>query len=193
MNYKLEPYPSNIHSLLTEAQSMSKEILKSLNFHDCPRIDDLYKKDNKGRIRRQVKMFEKLGIEPNSYLTKKDLSKGKVNELKGLYVMGEFEDDKVKPIYIGISRTIFRRLKQHAWGKNHNECTLAYLMTEHWDGGDQKVTRASVTDDMMEKAKKKIRTFNITFVPVENDYDLYFLEVALAGIFKTHWNSFKTH
>ena len=26
-----------------------------------------------------------------------------------------------------------------------------------------------------------------------NDYDLYFLEVAIAGILKTKWNSFRTH
>lgn len=42
-------------------------------------------------------------------------------------------------------------------------------------------------------AKLLIRNFKVVLVNIENDYELYFLEVALAGIFKTKWNSFKTH
>ena len=62
---------------------------------------------------------------PNNYLTKKDKARNCKNELKGLYIMGQTSKNKVIPVYVGISRTIFRRIRQHGWGKNHNECTLA--------------------------------------------------------------------
>ena len=38
-----------------------------------------------------------------------------------------------------------------------------------------------------------IQNYKVVLVEVQNDYDLYFLEVSLAGIFNTKWNSFKTH
>ena len=57
----------------------------------------------------------------NSLLNKKSNSK---HELKGLYVLYSANNKT----YVGISRTIFRRLKQHFYGKNHNESTLVYMM-----------------------------------------------------------------
>jgi hypothetical protein len=38
-----------------------------------------------------------------------------------------------------------------------------------------------------------LRNYKVALYPVLNDYELYFYEVALSGVFKTKWNSFRTH
>ena len=145
------------------------------------------------KIKRDITKFNQLGYTPNYYLKTNSKSTDD-NEFKGLYIFGEEVNGKIIPVYIGISRTIFRRLKQHAWGKKHNECTLAYLKTrEKGITENIEIGRSTVTNDDMLPAKAIIQNYKVVLVPVKNDYDLYFLEVALAGIFSTKWNSFKTH
>lgn len=113
---------------------------------------------------------------------------------KGLYIFGEEIDGRVIPVYVGISRSVYRRLRQHAWGKKHNECTLAYLKTRHrWKIEGKKTYRATITDEDMLPAKSIIQNYKVVLVAIQNDYDLNFLEVLLAGKFKAKWNSFRTH
>lgn len=178
MNYWKEPYPDNLHDLLCHADKLAIEISEKLNSNKCKKLFELYT-ENKGKIIRNKKLFRELGYSPNE-----------LNEFKGLYIFGEEQNGRVIPIYVGISRTVFRRLRQHTFGKNHNQCSLAYLKTKQWN---TEITRENVTNEDMLPAKKIIQNYNVALVPVQNDYDLYFLEVALAGIFRTKWNSFKTH
>ena len=182
MNYKNEPYPENLSALLTLADQLSSRILMHLNSPNCKKVGDLYNVIN-GKIIRDKKQFEELGYTPNES-----------NEFKGLYIFGEEVDGRVIPVYVGISRTIYRRLRQHAWGKRHNECTLAYLKTSlKWEIDGRKPGRATITNEDMLPAKSIIQNYKVVLVEVQNDYDLYFLEVILAGKFKSKWNSFKTH
>jgi hypothetical protein len=112
----------------------------------------------------------------------------------GLYIIGEKMNGEVIPIYIGISRTVYRRLRQHGWGKEHNQCTLAYLIANEEKHESKWANKRSLfpKTDLIE-ARDKVQNFRVVLYSVENDYDLYFLEVAIAGILKTKWNSFKTH
>ena len=192
MNYKSEPYPENITDLLKQADDLSFYIVSKLNSNNCKTVSDLYSSLN-GKIIRNKKQFDELGYEPNTLSNTN--SKNQVNnEFKGLYIFGDEVNGKVIPVYVGISRSIFRRLKQHAWGMKHNECSLAYLKTKHnWALEDKIVNRASIRDQDMLSAKSVIQNYKVVLVEVQNDYDLYFLEVTLAGIFRTKWNSFKTH
>lgn len=192
MNYKKDPYPENVASLLNYAELLASEIIEKLNATSCKKINELYFLAN-SQIKRDIKKFNELGYTPNTYLTSNIKSKAN-NEFKGLYIFGDEVNGKIIPVYVGISRTVFRRLKQHAWGKLHNECTLAYLKTRHqWGIDGKKTERATVTSEDMLPSKTKIQNYKVVLVPVPNDYDLYFLEVVLAGIFKTKWNSFRTH
>jgi hypothetical protein len=192
MNHWKEPYPENLNDLLCHADKLTMEIFEKLNSNKCKKINELYFLSN-NKIKRDLTKFNELGYTPNSYL-KSNSKSTEDNEFKGLYVFGEEVDGKVSPVYIGISRTIFRRLKQHAWGKKHNECTLAYLKTrEKGIIENIEIGRSTVTNDDMLPAKKIIQNYKVALVEVQNDYDLYFLEVVLAGKFKTKWNSFKTH
>jgi predicted GIY-YIG superfamily endonuclease len=181
-NYKEELYPENLSVLLNYADEVAENILVNLNNKNAKSVCDLYSEVN-GKIIRNKKVFDELGYTPNDS-----------NEFKGLYIFGEEQNGKVIPVYVGISRSIFRRLKQHAWGKLHNECTLAYLKTKHqWEIVGKEAKRDSITHEDMLPAKEIIQNYKVVLVEVQNDYDLYFLEVSLAGIFNTKWNSFKTH
>jgi hypothetical protein len=182
MNYNKERYPENIADLLIYADEVAKTILIQLESPNCVKVGYLYHAIN-GKITRNKKQFEELGYTPNES-----------NEFKGLYIFGEEKEGHVIPVYVGISRTVYRRLRQHAWGKNHNECTLAYLKTKYnWKKEEKLANRATITNDDMDPAKKVIQNYKVVLWPVPNDYDLYFLEVILAGKFKTKWNSFRTH
>jgi len=136
-------------------------------------------------------LFNALGYTANIN-SKTSQSNKNNNEFKGLYVFGEEKNNGVEPVYIGISRrTVYRRLRQHGWGTKHNECSLAYLMARF---DDKELMRATVDNDLHLVPKKAIiQSYKVALFSVENDYDLYFLEVALAGKFKTFWNSFRTH
>lgn len=192
MNYKEEAYPENVTSLLNYAESVADEITRKLNSNSCKKINELYFNENK-RIKKHDEKFNALGYTPNTFL--KNNSKNTAdNEFKGLYIFGDEINGKVTPVYIGISRSVFRRLKQHAWGKKHNECSLAYLKTKHQlELEGRQIDRATITDEDMLPAKEVIQNYKLVLVEVQNDYDLYFLEVTLAGKFKTKWNSFRTH
>jgi hypothetical protein len=182
MNYNKEKYPENIADLLIYAGEVAKNILIQIDSTSCKKVGELYNVFN-GKITRDKKKFEELGYSANES-----------SEFKGLYIFGEEIDGRVIPVYVGISRSVYRRLRQHAWGKKHNECTLAYLKTRHqWKIVGKKTDRATITDEDMLPAKEIIQNYKVVLIPVKNDYDLYFLEVALAGIFSTKWNSFKTH
>lgn len=187
MNYNEEPYPENIIELLDYANNLSVFIKEQLNNSECKKVGELYSFTD-GKIFRNKALFNELGYIPN------EISSANKNtifdEFKGLYIFGEEINNVVIPVYVGISRTVFRRLRQHAWGKKHNECTLAYLKTKY---SNKDITRKIVTSVDMDTAKDKIQNYKVVLVPVPNDYDLYFLEVVLAGKFKTKWNSFRTH
>jgi len=189
MNYKKESYPENLTDLLNHADDVAKTILVKLNNPNCKKVGDLYGVATNGKIKRIKKEFDELG-----YAANEPHNIEKPNEFKGLYIFGKEEDGSVIPVYVGISRTIFRRLRQHGWGKNHNQCSLAYLKTRHkWEKEGKKSNRSTITSDDMVTAKETIQTYKVVLWPVSEDYNLYFLEVALAGKFKTKWNSFRTH
>lgn len=196
-----EEYPVSLNELLKKVEVTAESILQKLNATNCPIVSDLYeakdtinRKTNETVVKyfRKADLFEELKYMPNNYLSEK--KKNKENEFKGLYIFGEEIKGNVEPVYIGISRTIFRRLKQHGWGQNHNECTLAYLWANHeYHKSDFKKGRKYFCNDELQLGRLKVQSFKVVLIPEPTDYDLYFMEVALAGILKTKWNSFKTH
>jgi hypothetical protein len=192
MNYRNEPYPENLINVINYANDLATEISKKLNSDTCKKISELYFFE-KNRIKRHVNNFDSQGYTPNSFL-KNTTKNTDNNEFKGLYIFGEEIEGKITPVYVGISRTIFRRLKQHAWGKKHNECSLAYLKTrEKWISEGNNIDRATISNEDMLPAKSIIQNYKVVLWSVPEDYNLYFLEVVLAGKFKTKWNSFRTH
>lgn len=173
-------------SLITKCEQTITAINTHFNNQQCPAIKDLYLPD---QGKRQKNFLQLLSINCNNKLRKKNVA---INKVKGLYVFGE-SDKKgtITPVYIGISRSVFRRLYQHVWRGNHNQASLAYLHVKdnelHTGGRDL------VESTKLHKMQKEIRNYKVLVIPETDDYDLYFMEVYIAGKLKTKWNSFKTH
>ena len=194
MNYKEEPYPLDLNQLMKNACDIAAISLEKLNMSDCPELNSLNMEFHKTcgakpefSVRQNKIALDSLGYTAN---VKSGKSKPK-NEFMGLYIFGEDANGKVEPVYVGISRVTFKRLRNHGWGKTTATCTLAYLMAKN----ENKNLKRDVIENSvhLEPQKEKIRNLKVVLVSVKEDYNLYFLEVALAGILKTKWNSFKTH
>ncbi|MBI3502009.1 MAG: hypothetical protein HY063_09455 [Bacteroidetes bacterium] len=188
MNHWGESYPKNIDALVSKCEHSLISLTQKLNHKDCKTIGELYRADGE-RIFRQKELFENLGYIPNT----KSYPKFKQNnEIKGLYLFGEkVSSKKIIPRYVGISGTIFRRLRQHCFGKLHNEATLAYLMASSESKYEGERKHFPYVE--LEKRQKVICNYRVAILPELLDFDLYFIEVYFAGKLKTLWNSFKTH
>lgn len=186
MNYNDESYPKNFDVLIDKCDATVNHIRAVFAENRHSKVKDLYKIGQ--RNTRSETYFEKLRIAPN---IKKDGKAKKENELKGLYVFAEEVDGQYMPIYVGISRTVFRRLYQHAFGKKHNETSFCYLKAKHLSG--HKTSRRQLDWALIEMQQRKLHDYAVVVIPEPNDYDLYFMEVYIAGKLKTKWNSFKTH
>lgn len=190
MNYKEEEeekFPENMNQLIQKCEHTILEINERFASQNCLIVKDLYIGNTNNRCN---DFLEKLQVTCNSKLNKKVKNK---NEVQGLYVFGEFNKEygKIIPIYIGISRTIIRRLRQHVWGKNHNEATFAYLKAKTRLGHNK--GRLDLSLKELESEQGEIKNYHLMVIPEENHYDMYFMEVYIAGRLKTKWNSFKTH
>lgn len=113
----------------------------------------------------------------------------KITSGSGLYIFVE----KGKPVYVGISRNVKFRLKQHGWGKIHNHATLAFLITEHELGYTTKKSKLSY--EQVKSTQERLRNCGVITVAVPEDdpFLLYFMEVYISGHLKTKWNTFRTH
>lgn len=107
----------------------------------------------------------------------------------GLYIFIE----RGKPVYVGISRTVKKRLRQHGWGKVHNHATLAFLITEHEMGYTTK--KSKLEYEQVKSAQERLQSCQVITIPVQDDdpFLLYFMEVYISGCLKTKWNTFRTH
>lgn len=190
MNIWNEPYPKKIDDLIDKSIQYKELLFKKLNNEKCKTLLELYPKNQKGLISKDMALFNNLGYLPNTFSNSKFKKEA---EIKGLYIFGELDkkSDQVIPRYVGISRTIFRRLKQHGWGKKHNEATLAALKAI--TKGSHRGVRNTMSEETIEEQQKIIRNYKVVILPETNDYDMYFMEVYLAGVLKTEWNSFRTH
>jgi excinuclease UvrABC nuclease subunit len=114
-----------------------------------------------------------------------DLLKSPTDKIQGVYIFSKNN----QPIYIGISRDVLDRVKQHFYGKTHFSASLAYRITKEEFGHDG----ARKDLDFSESQLNMQTQFKINVVPVADPYELYWLEVTLAGMFGTKYNEFETH
>lgn len=145
-----------------------------------------------GRIYRNPEFIQP-GIECNAKQNENE-DETPNNTIKGLYIF--FDDDK--PIYIGISRNIIRRLKQHFYGKLHNHCTVAYQIAreEHKSNVSKEILKSfyDKENSPREEIQSRMReNWKIAIIPEINDYRLALKEICYAIKYKTKYNSFKTH
>jgi len=142
---------------------------------------------------RQMETFARRGIGVKSLLSEFGLPQ----DFSGCYVL--LENDS--PIYVGISRGVIGRLRQHVFGKTHFDASLAFriAMKRHPDQTIANLTRAEAMDDPLfgtsfEEAQTYLRSLQVAAVAIENPLELYVFEPYCAIELDTHqWNSFETH
>lgn len=126
--------------------------------------------------------------------TKKLLSRfNRTADLSGCYVFME----GAKPIYVGISRKVIKRLVQHLNYDSHNSASLIYRIASEDYPHEMKRDQA-MKDEMFKamffSAQKRLRQMKIAFVEIDNDLELYLFEVFASMKLDTHtWNTFRTH
>lgn len=189
----LTNYPDNMASLILKAEEKLSELEAKLNHKACKKLGELYTTTSKSRGKRNVDLFNQLGYLPNAFRNKKSEKRGRLDDMSGVYVLAAInkKTGKTEPVYVGISRAIFRRLERHGWGKRHTEASFAYLKAKHKSG--HLGLRKEMPKSSLEAQQKIIRNYKVALVAEACDFDMYFMEAYFAGKWKTKWNSFKTH
>ncbi len=142
---------------------------------------------------RQMGAFAQSGVGVKALLKEFELRQ----DFSGCYVLQENE----KPIYVGISRGVIGRLRQHVFGKTHFDASLAFriAMKKHPDETVAKLTRSTAMLDPLfgtsfAEAQAYLRSLQVAWVEIENPLELYLFEPYCAFELDTHqWNSFRTH
>lgn len=113
-------------------------------------------------------------------------------DFSGCYVL---VDDR--PIYVGISRTVYSRLRQHVTGRTHFDASLAYRMAQNESPHGKTRSAAMEDPDFADKFRAKrayLSKLRVATVRIENPVELYVFEVYAAMTLGTaKWNSFRTH
>lgn len=118
---------------------------------------------------------------------------GKQNDFSGCYVLLHEES----PFYVGISRVVIARLRQHGTGKTHFDASLAYRMA--CDKIEHDFTRNEAMKDpefrrAFAEAQELLEGSSVAFVEIDNPLELYLFEPYCAMELDTNkWNSFRTH
>ena len=100
-------------------------------------------------------------------------------------------------IYVGISRSLIKRLTQHLNQVSHYSASLAYRMASeeypHALRRDQAMKDEQFRRVFVEK-QEQLQNTNVAYVEIPNDLELYLFEVYATMRLDTDvWNTFRTH
>jgi len=155
-----------------------KKIIKSIDLNKSIPVVQLY--ENK----KEKYYFQEKELKGNF----KEFTIDNPGDLMGVYIFSEQDPatKKNKPVYIGISRDLRRRMADHLIRKNKSSATWAHLMEE-------KEFHYNVMP-LYEK-HPNIDNLNVYFhrIEKEKNFELHLAEILLVLHFKPKWNSFKTH
>jgi hypothetical protein len=105
--------------------------------------------------------------------------------------------DQGRPVYVGISRGVVKRLVQHLNFESHFTASLVYKMASEDFPHEMKRDQAMKDDQFREvflTAQGRLREMSLAFVQIDNDLELYLFEVMAAMHLGTDtWNTFRTH
>ncbi|WP_062058738.1 GIY-YIG nuclease family protein [Cellvibrio sp. OA-2007] len=118
---------------------------------------------------------------------------GLTEDFSGLYVLLE----KTKPIYVGISRSVIQRLRQHVRGTTHFDASLAYRIASKNMNHSKTRSEAMESEEFKKEfnaAQLYLRGLNVAYVNIANPLALYVFEPFCAMKYDTEeWNTFETH
>lgn len=115
------------------------------------------------------------------------------SDFAGCYVLIE----EGRPVYVGISRSVIKRLRQHVNGRTHFDASLAYRIAKQECPHGQNRDEAMVNPEFMqyfENAKSRIAKMQVAYVEIDNPLERYVFEAYAAMKLDTcAWNTFETH
>ena len=118
---------------------------------------------------------------------------GHKTDFAGCYVI----IDGRKPIYVGISRKVIARLRQHVTGTSHFTASLAYRMASKALPHESKRSDAMADAAFHAafcKAQANLKRMSCAFLKVPNALERHLFEVLCAMELGTgEWNTFETH
>jgi hypothetical protein len=137
----------------------------------------------------QAALFSSPGSGPASIARKLQMT----SDFSGCYAL----IDTGKPIYVGISRKVLARLRQHFTGKTHFDASLAYRIAQRrlpTLGKRSEAMKLPRFQREFSAAQKYLCTLDVAFVEIQNPLELYVFEAFAAIELCTHeWNTFRTH
>ena len=133
------------------------------------------------------------GVGPVALQRRWDLDK----DPGGCYVL----IDASRPVYVGISKVVIQRLRDHVLGGDHLVATLAYRIaaTKHPHGMTASLAMKD-TEFLMRfhESRNYLMSLSTGWVEIANPFELYLFEPYCAkelgaGIDTGGWNTFETH
>lgn len=101
------------------------------------------------------------------------------------------------PIYVGISKGVLQRLRQHVRGTTHFDASLAYRIAALRMPHEYTRSKAMELEEFkvhFDAAKAYLRSLHVAYVKIINPLALYIFEPYCAMRFDTSvWNTFETH
>ena len=105
--------------------------------------------------------------------------------------------DDSSPIYVGISQTVLKRLRQHVRGTTHFDATLAYRIAATRNPHNITRSKAMANKDfhaVFTESQHYIQALSVAFIEIANPLELYLFEAFCAMELDTsEWNTFETH
>lgn len=193
-------------NLIDEGIAISKTIRDRLNSNNCLRVGELFK-INKRKHKIKAR-YNTVKYDYSDYKWVEEIPKPFVDQT-GVYVFGDIEENEVSPLYVGITRRLYARLKDHGWGNESNTATFAHLIAkESFNEDERKILKSKNTENQIEKSAlslelekrreenlEKIRNMRVAIQTIDDDrdFDLAFLEMVISCELNCQWNSFRTH
>ncbi|WP_375517823.1 GIY-YIG nuclease family protein [Leptospira wolffii] len=181
MNYNEEEIPK-FEDIVKSAEAKIKKVdMVKYCFYD------LYKKIGNEYIKDLSKLDSKITLDHKSE-----------KDFKGLYIL--FDESVVQ--YVGISKNVLLRIKQHFLSNSHYSASLVYLMAlkDHEQSVGGKYKYKGLRKDLPNFKKYRSdqqeimrNQWRISFIPEEDSFHLHVLEAYAACELKAKWNSFQTH
>jgi predicted GIY-YIG superfamily endonuclease len=151
--------------------------------------------------RRAHNATEFLGCRSAGSALRRRLGLGRRKDFRGCYVFLRGD----KPVYVGVSKNVIKRICQHVSGTEHNSATLVFKMTDavvklkRSTGNRKKPTRAAAMTRRRFKrvfGEKQARLLDmrVAYIPIKNHLELHLFEAYAAMRLRTgRWNTFATH
>jgi len=165
------------------------------------------KRKSEKKFENVIKNFKDFNPQDNNFLVQDyfGANYGKVKARKKLFADNLIIEDKDfkglyvflhnnKPFYVGISKAVIERIRQHVKGSSLASSTLAYKIGKNIK--KSKVTRKEFFQSNKKNIdfiKKFLLEQRVAFIKIDDDDELALYEIYCAMKYKTSLNTFETH